>query len=255
MKVMATLSQTKLTNKFFRIFLIALFASVFCLGANAKSFKSKFISLELPPNWDCQQEELDWVCQPDNPNLRNEAIVVIVSKAVNPPDDTFDKYKEYLKQTKPMRDLLGKGYTTQVKYVKDKKIRDQMWVDSLQIGPEIPGFYSRYVASIKEQVAGLISYHVAESVFAKWAEPLDRMIDSAEIRFDPKAFDEIVKSRNLSLFGSKPAPRTAPKEAVAEAPAEQPASDSSDLYMKIAGGVVILIVVGVIIYRKKKGLS
>jgi hypothetical protein len=81
------------------------------------------------------------------------------------------------------------------------------------------------------------------------------MIDSAEIRFDPKAFDEIVKSRNLSLFSSKPAPRTAPKNAVAEAPAEKPASDSTDLYMKIAGGVVILIAAGVIIYRKKKGLS
>jgi non-homologous end joining protein Ku len=125
----------------------------------------------------------------------------------------------------------------------------------LQIGPEIPGFISRYVASIKEQVAGLISYHVAESVFAKWAEILDRMIDSAEIRFDPKAFDEIVKSRSLSLLSSKPAARVAPKAPVAEAPAEQPASDSSDLYMKIAGGALIAIVVGIIIYRKKKGLS
>lgn len=247
--------MAKLSHKSFKNFLIAFFFSVLCFAASAKSFKSKFISLELPPNWDCQQEELDWVCQPDNPNLRNEAIVVIVTKAVNPTDDTFDKYKEYLKQTKPMRDLLGKGYTTQVKYVKDKKIREQMWVDSLQIGSEIPGFVSRYVASIKEQVAGLISYHVAESVFPKWAEILDRMIDSAEIRFDPKAFDEIVKSRNMSLFVSKPAPRTAPRTAVAEAPVEKPKEDSSDLYLKIAGGVMILIVVGVIVYRKKKGLS
>ena len=246
---MVTLSPSGL-----RKFLIAFFACVFCLSASAKSFRSKFISIELPPNWDCQQEELDWVCQPDNPNLRNEAIVVIVTKAVNPADDTFDKYKEYLKQTKPMRDLLGKGYTTQVKYVKDKKIRDQMWVDSLQIGPEIPGFISRYVASIKEQVAGLISYHVAESVFPKWAEILDKMIDSAEIRFDPKAFDEVVKSRNMSLFVSKPAPLTAPKNNNTVA-GEAPKKDDQDLPIKIGGAVLVLVVVAIIIYRKKKGLS
>lgn len=246
--------MAKLTQGFVVKFLIIAFACVLSASASAKSFRSKFISMELPPNWDCQQEELDWVCQPDNPNLRNEAIVVIVTKAVNPPDDTFDKYKEYLKQTKPMRDLLGKGYTTQVKYVKDKKIRDQMWVDSLQIGPEIPGFISRYVASIKEQVAGLISYHVAESVFAKWAEVLDKMIDSAEIRFDPKAFDEIVKTRNMSLFVSKPAALTAPKNQNAGV-AEAPKKDEGDLAIKIGGGVLILAAIGFIIYRKKKGLG
>jgi len=247
--------MAKLPQGFVVKFLIVAFACVLSASASAKSFRSKFISMELPPNWDCQQEELDWVCQPDNPNLRNEAIVVIVTKAVNPPDDTFDKYKEYLKQTKPMRDLLGKGYTTQVKYVKDKKIRDQMWVDSLQIGPEIPGFISRYVASIKEQVAGLISYHVAESVFAKWAEILDKMIDSAEIRFDPKAFDEIVKTRNMSLFVSpKQAPLTAPKNQNAGL-AEAPKKDEGDLAIKIGGGVLILAAIGFIIYRKKKGLG
>ncbi len=246
--------MAKLPQGFVVKFLIIAFACVLSASASAKSFRSKFISMELPPNWDCQQEELDWVCQPDNPNLRNEAIVVIVTKAVNPPDDTFDKYKEYLKQTKPMRDLLGKGYTTQVKYVKDKKIRDQMWVDSLQIGPEIPGFISRYVTSIKEQVAGLISYHVAESVFAKWAEILDKMIDSAEIRFDPKAFDEIVKTRNMSLFVSKPAPLTAPKNQNAGV-AEAPKKDEGDLAIKIGGGVLILAAIGFIIYRKKKGLG
>ncbi|MEI7440494.1 MAG: hypothetical protein WCK43_02555 [bacterium] len=247
--------MAKLPQVFVVKFLIIAFACVLSASASAKSFRSKFISMELPPNWDCQQEELDWVCQPDNPNLRNEAIVVIVTKAVNPPDDTFDKYKEYLKQTKAMRDLLGKGYTTQVKYVKDKKIRDQMWVDSLQIGPEIPGFISRYVASIKEQVAGLISYHVAESVFAKWAEVLDKMIDSAEIRFDPKAFDEIVKTRNMSLFVSpKQASFTAPKNQSGGV-AEAPKKDDGDLAIKIGGGVLILAAIGFIIYRKKKGLG
>ncbi len=215
-----------------------------------KTFRSKFISMELPPNWDCQQDELDWVCQPENPNLRNEALVVIVTKAANPADDSLAKYEEYLKTPKKMRDLVGNSYTTQIKYTRQKKIRDHMWVDSLQIGAEVPGFVSRYVASVKEQIGALISYHVAESVFSKWGEILDRMIDSAELRFDPKAFAEIMKNPSGSLWKPRNLGGRENPTATAEAPKEAQ-GDSSELMMNMLGAGIVVAALAFYIWKKK----
>lgn len=220
--------------------------------ASAKTFISKFVTLELPPNWDCQQEELDWVCQPENVNLRNEALVVVVTKAANPSDDTLAKYEEYLKNPKQMRDLVGNTYTTDIKYTKQKKIRDQIWIDSLQIGSEVPGFISRYVTSIKEQVAALISYHVAESAFPKWAETLDKMIDTAELRFDPKAFEEIMRSQNMKLFGNRAGGAGQRKPTATQEALKEPEGESADLMMNILGAALIVGAIGFLIYRKRK---
>ncbi len=234
-------------NKFAWLFFFAVLSS-----ASAKTFKSKFVTLELPPNWDCQQEELDWVCQPENVNLRNEALVVVVTKAANPNDDTLPKYEEYLKNPKQMRDLVGNTYTTDIKYTKQKKIRDQIWIDSLQIGSEVPGFVSRYVTSIKEQVAALISYHVAETAFPKWAETLDKMIDSAELRFDPKAFEEIMRSQNMKLFGNRPGGAGQRKPTSTQDQLKEPKSESADLMMNIFGAALIVGAIGFLIYKKRK---
>lgn len=229
-----------------------LLACAFVSLASAKTFKSKFVTLELPPNWDCQQEELDWVCQPENVNLRNEALVVVVTKAANPQDDSLAKYEEYLKNPKQMRDLVGNTYTTDIKYVKQKKIRDQVWVDSLQIGSEVPGFVSRYVTSIKEQIAALISYHVAESAFPKWGETLDKMIDSAELRFDPKAFEEIMRSQNMKLFGNRPGAMGQRKPTATQDKLKEPESTSGELMMNIMGAALVIGALGFLIYKKRK---
>lgn len=218
----------------------------------AKTFKNKFVTLELPPNWDCHQEELDWVCQPENVNLRNEALVVIVTKAANPNDDSLAKYEEYLKNPKQMRDLVGNTYTTQIKYTKQKQIRDQMWVDSLQIGSEVPGFISRYVASIKEQVAALISYHVAETAFPKWAETLDKMIESAELRFDPKAFEEIIRGGNMKIFGKNPGGMGMRKPTAVDEKAKEQTQETGDLLTTMLGAAILVGAIGFYIYKKKK---
>ena len=235
-------------------FLLVLLCA-FSLTSFGKTFRSKFVTLDLPPNWDCQQEELDWVCQPENPNLRHEAILVIVTKAVDPKDDTLDKYKSYLKDPKKMRDLLGNSYTSEVKYVREKKIRDHVWVDSLQIGAEVPGFFSRYLASTKDQIAAMISYHVAESVFPKWAEILDKMIDSAELRFDPKAFDEIMRNRNTSLFGNRAKQGLTPATGSQKQVTPNGESDNGNLFVTLAGVALIASCIGFIIYRRKKKLG
>jgi hypothetical protein len=218
--------------------------------AEAKTFRTQFIKLELPANWDCRQEEIDWVCQPDNLAERSEAILVVVTKAVNEVDDNYPKYKEELEKPRDMRDLLGNAYKSQVKYVRERQILNHPWVDALHLGSEIPGFYTRYVASIREKVAGLITYSVAESVFPKYAQVMDQMIDTAEIFFDPKAFAEAMQSGSGSLLGarSRTKGRLAPTLEAEEAKTEE----GTDQKQMLVGLALAAGAVAYIIYKRRK---
>lgn len=239
-------------NRFSRTIIAgSIFFSTLSFG---KVFKTQFVSLDLPPNWSCQQEELDWVCQPDNLAERSEALVVIVTKSVNEVDDTLDKYLEILQQPKDMRDLLGTSYKSKIKYSRKREIRSQQWVDSLHLGSELPGFYTRYVASTKEKVAALVSYSIGESVYAKWAAPMDQMIDSLDIFFDPAAFAELQKQSPMSLLGSRGAKgglRGLPKAEDEETPAKK---EGEGFDPTMLGGIILVAAAaGYLIYKKKKG--
>jgi hypothetical protein len=243
----------------FQLYRLAFLTALLTLALSShsswsKTFKTQFIKFELPPNWDCKQEEIDWVCQPDNLAERSEAMIVVVTKAVNEVDDNFPKYEEVLKTPRAMRDLLGNAYQSQVKYVRPRQIKGQQWVDALQLGSEIPGFYTRYVASIKDKVAGLITYSVAESVYPKYAPILDQMIDSVEIFFDPKAFAEAMNAGPTSLLGSRGAGlrgRFAPKIDGAHLPNAKKEGSGVDP-QKIVGLLLILGVAGYFIYKKRR---
>ncbi len=220
--------------------------------AEAKTFKTQFIRFELPANWSCSQEEIDWVCQPDNIAERSEVILVAVTKARNEVDDTLEKYLETLKAPRDMRDLLGNAYKSETKYARLKKIRDQEWADALTFGAEIPRFYTRYLASTKEQVAGLISYSIAESVYPKWATVMDGLVDSLELTFDPKAFAEAMSSGGGSLLGSRGRlqGRLAPKEG--EVAAADTAPAGGDKKKMVFGAIVVAAALGYLLYKRRQ---
>lgn len=223
--------------------------------ANAKQFKTQFFSLDLPPNWDCTKEELDWVCQPDNLHERSEVFMVIVTKAVDTTDDSIEKYQELLNQPRMMRDLLGNPYKSEVRYTRINKVRDRDWVDSLQFGSEIPGFYTRYLASIADKVAGLITYAIGESSYAKWSPVMERMVGTIELKFDPQAFEQLSQSSGslLSTRGSSFSGRVAPVDDPANMNKPENSEDSGSTMMLVA--LVVFLAAGFWFYKKKQKKS
>ena len=228
---------------------LGLGAALFAAGAQAKTFRTQFIKIDLPANWSCTQEELDWVCQPDDLSKRSEAIIAIVTKAMNAVDDNMPKYQSILSTPRDMRDLLGNSYKSEVRFVRPHRIRDQDWMDGLSFGSEIPGFYTRYLASVKDKVAGLVSFSIGESVYTKWAPELDQMVESLEIHFDEAAFNELM-SKSGSLFSPKlgKGGRFAPKVDDAKQKAPETGTD----YATIFGVIVLIGAVGYYVYAKKK---
>ncbi len=217
----------------------------------AKKFRTDFISLDLPAGWDCVKEEIDWVCQPENLAHRSEAIVVVVAKSMNPTDDTFEKYQEVLSQPREMRDLTGRIYKSEVKFVNFREINKQKWVDSLTLGSEIPGFYTRYVASIKGKVAGLVTYSIAESVYAKWAPILDKMLESLEIFYDPKTFNDAMNSGPSSLLGQRQTGAGRFEPSLGDEDGDKSAGEEFNLGI-VMGVILAAGAVGYIIWKRKQ---
>lgn len=234
--------------------------SLFLFGtlAQAKTFRTNFMKFELPPGWTCKQEEIDWVCQPDNVNDSSEVILIAVTKNVNAVDDSLEKYEAILKAPKAMVDLLGQGYQSKVISTRKRKIKDIEWIDSLHLGSEIPGFYTRYLAGIRQQVAGLITYSISESVYAKWTPVMSEIVDSAELFFDPKAFAEAMKAGPQSLLGSRTSSalkgRFAPSEESEQAKAAEPSSETPPMGAAQWGalGAGLAVIIWVILRRRKK---
>jgi hypothetical protein len=224
----------------------------------AKTFRTNFMKFELPPGWTCKQEEIDWVCQPDNVNDSSEVILIAVTKNVNAVDDSLENYDTILKAPKSMVDLLGQGYQSKVLSTRRRKIKDIEWIDSLHLGSEIPGFYTRYLAGIRQQVAGLITYSISESVYAKWTPIMSEIVDSAELFFDPKAFAEAMKAGPQSLLGSRTSSalkgRFAPAEESEQAKATESASETPPMGAAQWGalGAGLAVVIWVILRRRKK---
>lgn len=219
--------------------------------AQAKTFKNSFTEIELPPNWDCKQEELDWVCQSNDAQERSEAIMVIVNKEANAVDDNLPKYLEVLKEIRAMRNLDGTPYNSEIRYTKELNLGGQVWADSLQLGPEIPKFYTRYLASVKDQkVAVLVTYSIADSVYPKWAQVMDRSVESLKIFFDPAAYKNLVKQSPSSLLSSRRKSLGREAAPVAE---NTPAQDTSGgLSFEIILGALLVLGGGAFWYFKKK---
>jgi hypothetical protein len=219
-------------------------------SAWADRYRAGFLEFDIPPGWTCHKEETDWVCEPIDAAQKSEALLIVVSKTRDEVDDTFDKYLQHLKEPREMRDLAGKPYKSEVKYVHENEITGQKWIDALHYGSEIQGFYSRYLATFKDNVAGLLTFSIAESAYKKHAIQLDKLVSSLTISFDKQTYDEIIKTAPQSLLGNRGG---APSTRLRPLP-DSPSSDGiakkgfnidPDLIFQI---ILVLAVVGVVIF-------
>jgi len=228
----------------------------------AKVHKLGFIHINLPSNWQCNQEEQDWVCHPQDGSSRSEAILIAVNKNKDEVDDHLPKYRAHLKIPRDMVDLAGVSSKSKVRYVKDTKIQGHPWIDALHLGSEIPGFFTRYLATSKEKIATLVTYSISESAFAKHSKTLDTAIKTLSIRFDQKTYEKALELGPQSLLGQRNNSKTSkykdPEEErgdlekeIAARKKKKEAGDGISL-KEIIGLLVIAGVIGYIIMKRRK---
>lgn len=165
-----------------RQFNISFLLLSFLMGAPAfsKTFTSQFTQFELPAGWECNLEGSEWVCQSDNKQRRREAIIILAAK-VRGKQDSLDDYLLHLKQAKPFTLPGGKKQVSEPKYAKRNTINGHPWVDALHLASEVPGFFTRYLATVKGNLGVAVTFSVAKDMYGQYKELFDQVIATLKV--------------------------------------------------------------------------
>jgi hypothetical protein len=150
-------------------------------SANAKVFRNAYISFELPDTWRCNLEQTEWVCRSEQTKESKEAIIILTAKEVGP-TDTYPLYQAHLDTPIAVTFKGGGGTVSKVVYKsKQENINDQMWVDALHMNSEVPNYFTRYVATIKNKIAILVTFSAHKQYYTKYSQDFFKAVQSLRV--------------------------------------------------------------------------
>ena len=148
--------------------------------ANAKLFRNAYVSFELPPNWNCKLEGSEWVCENDFASKTKEAIIILSAKEVGP-TDTLPAYLAHLQTPRNLPGRNGAPTKSQIINVKERMIGNHMWVDGLHLGSEVGPYFTRYLATIKDRIAILVTFSAHKEHYTKYSNDFIKAIESLKV--------------------------------------------------------------------------
>jgi hypothetical protein len=221
------------------------------LPAFAKRFTNQYCEFELPNGWECALEGSEWVCQSDNDERKKEAIIILAAK-VRGEQDSLDQYQLYLKSSKTYNLPGGKTQVSEGKYASMKEINGHQWVDALHLASEVPGFYTRYLATVKEDLGVAVTFSVSKDHYQAYQAVFDKVVASLRV-FRQKQMDMAAVKKGSGesvLDDSSFVPEDKVDISQNKGDKNKKAGGGSDdlmLYGIVAAGVI-----GFIIMKKKK---
>lgn len=161
-------------------FILVLLISFFSMDAQAKRFANGYTEFELPVGWECFLEGSEYVCQSENEDRKKEAIIILAAKKRGP-QDTLVEYQKYLSQPRVYTLPGNKKQVSEAKNVTTKTINNHRWVDSLHLASEVPGFYTRYLATVKAGIGVAVTFSVTKSMYNAYKGIFDNVIASMRV--------------------------------------------------------------------------
>lgn len=150
-------------------------------SAQAKVFRNAYISFEMPETWKCNLEQTEWVCRSEQNKESKEAIIILTAKEVGP-TDSFPLYQAHLDA--PIKISSKAGAISESKPVYKSKmvqVNDQTWIDSLHLGSEVPNYFTRYLATIKDKIAILVTFSAHKQFYTKYSQDFFKAVMSLRV--------------------------------------------------------------------------
>ena len=232
--------------------LLALITIFSAQNSFAAKFANQFIEFELPPQWQCNLEGAEWVCQSSDPAKKKDAIIVLAAK-LKGDQDSLDQYLTYLKAAKSWTSVQGRPVKSEPKYAKTVNINGDAWVDALHLESEIPGFYTRYLAAIKQDIGVLVTYSISKPKYQEYLGDFENMVKTLKVFRKPGLN---AAPQNSNAFGNITIPTGMTPDAVFPNTTVQGGSDQPVAPKKQESSLPIILIalaaVGYFIWRKKK---
>lgn len=236
---------------------IGTLAALISAPAFGARFANQFIEFELPPQWQCALEGAEWVCQSTQDGKKRDAIIVLAAK-LKGDQDSLDQYFAYLKGQKNYVSVQGKPIKSEVKYAKTATLNDHPWVDSLHLESEIPGFYTRYLATVKADIGVLVTYSINKDKYSSYLSDFENLVKTLKVFRKPGL--GLNANPNSNIFQNTTIPQGVTGDTVfggvtpqggAEGKVttkKKPQDDDTLLFILIGLGAL-----GFILWKRKKG--
>lgn len=223
--------------------------------AEAKTFQNSYVSFEVPDNWTCLQEGVAWTCTPSAPLDSKEAVIVLAAKVAGP-EDNLTNFLNYLKQPKKITTKVGTPMPSQVMYAQPRQLAGNQWVQAQHLGSEIQEYYTLYLATVKEQLAILVSFSAERNRYQKYNPIFDKAMKTLKIVANQQLlFPKNRQGSSSEVIGINVQPSAGGEDMMP--PPERPASGKSGLFKLVLFAVFALAVAfGVYrMTRKRKKIS
>ncbi len=161
---------------------IALFLVFASSTSMAKVWRNSYLSFEVPDAWKCVLENTEWICRASTDKESKEAIIVLTAKEVGPMD-TYDAYTGHLSLPQATSYKGATGVTSKVVYPPKKvQINEQPWIDGLHMASEVPNYYTRYLATIKDnRIAILFTCSAYKDYYSKYSQDFFKAVQSLRV--------------------------------------------------------------------------
>ena len=153
------------------------------LEATAERFSNSYVSFELPQNWTCKREHTETVCTSRFSKKAKEAIIILTAKEAGP-SDTFAIYLNHLKTPKTIAAKDGKMIPSKVLHVRERNISSHKWIDGMHQGSEVTSYYTRYLGTIKDRIAILVTFSAHKAHYTKYSKDFIRAVESLRVVAD-----------------------------------------------------------------------
>ncbi len=147
----------------------------------AKVWRNSYLSFEVPDSWKCSLENTEWICRASTDKESKEAIIVLTAKEIGPMD-TFEAYTAHLTAPQTTSYKGAAGVLSKVVYPPKKvMINDQAWIDGLHMASEVPNYFTRYLATIKDKIAVLFTCSAHKDYYANYSQDFFKAVQSLRV--------------------------------------------------------------------------
>ena len=227
-------------------------AGLLCLAAlsfsaTAKSFQNSYVSFEVPDDWTCVQEGVAWTCTPIKQPEAKQAVIVMAAKVAGA-EDTIPNFVNYLKQPRRITTKVGTPMPSQVMYSQPRTLAGGTWVQAQHVSSEIQDYYTLYLATVKEQLAILVSFSAEKNNYAKFNPIFDRALKTLKITADQHVlFPKGRQVNKAELVGIQ----TPGADRNSEMALNTPVHRANPGWLYAVGGIVVAAILGFIVYRRR----
>ena len=150
-----------------------------CATLRKQSPPKPVVDLHLDASWRCGFEKDATVCRPTD--TQSELVKVILWTAKDAgPNDSLESYRQHMKQSRKVR-LRLKHIASTPLWNKLVSINGVDWVDAAQANSEIAGYTTRYLATVKDSLAIVVTFSARKEIFEDFQKEIQPIIDHLEI--------------------------------------------------------------------------